>query len=122
VVPGVNNLEEEEFLHELGRPELSAVTRKDGKPLGPNMPTFLVEPTSFPNFLYPLPSQVKIIDFGESFFSGDVPDTLHTPLPVRPPEVIFGDKLDYRVDLWTAGCLVSEIATREGARSSYQWR
>jgi len=86
------------------------------------MPTFLVEPTSFPNFLYPLPSQVKIIDFGESFFSGDVPDTLHTPLPVRPPEVIFGDKLDYRVDLWTAGCLVSEIATREGARSSYQWR
>ncbi|TID13091.1 kinase-like protein [Venturia nashicola] len=46
---------------------------------------------------------IKIVDFGESFMSDDVPDTLHTPIAVRAPEVIFGEKLDLRMDLWSMG-------------------
>ncbi|KAL1858582.1 hypothetical protein Plec18167_003547 [Paecilomyces lecythidis] len=36
-------------------------------------------------------------------------ETLHTPLPVRPPEAIFKDQLDYHVDLWTMGCMLFEL-------------
>jgi len=42
---------------------------------------------------------IKIIDFGRSFSSTAVPQKLHTPLPVRAPEVLFKDSIDYRVDL-----------------------
>ncbi|TID13090.1 kinase-like protein [Venturia nashicola] len=52
---------------------------------------------------------IKIVDFGESFMSDDVPDTLHTPIAVRAPEVIFGEKLDLRMDLWSMGCMFFEL-------------
>jgi serine/threonine-protein kinase SRPK3 len=71
------------------------------------MPSYLVRPTSYPADVSSPQQQIKIIDFGESFSEHDVPETLHTPLCVRAPEVIFGEKLDYRVDLWSAGCMVS---------------
>jgi serine/threonine-protein kinase SRPK3 len=52
-------------------------------------------------------SPIKIVDFGESFSKDDIPETLHTPLCVRAPEVFFEEKLDYRVYLWSMGCMVS---------------
>lgn len=55
---------------------------------------------------------VRIIDFGEAFLDNNTPSTIHTPLPVRAPEIIFGDVLDRRVDSRGAGCLVRlEIET-----------
>ena len=79
------------------------------------MPAYLVRPTSYPADLSLLQQQqIKIIDFGEPFSNNDVPETLHTPLCVRAPEVIFGEKLDYRVDLWSAGCMVSADPGRIG--------
>jgi serine/threonine protein kinase len=71
------------------------------------MPEYLVRPTSYPADLSLSFYPIRIVDFGESFLSNDIPDTLHTPLPVRAPEIIFGDKLDHRVDLWSMGCMVS---------------
>lgn len=68
------------------------------------MPEYLVRPASYSS---QLSDTVKIIDFGESLLQQTVPATLRTPLVTRAPEVIFGDKLDYRVDLWSLGCLVS---------------
>ncbi|OAK93702.1 kinase-like protein [Phaeosphaeriaceae sp. SRC1lsM3a] len=81
----------------LRQPEIGAVTRKDGKPLEPGLPAYLVRPTSYPADVSLSQQQIKIIDFGESFLDDDVPTTLHTPL------------LDYRVDLWSAGCLIFEL-------------
>ncbi|KAK9369431.1 kinase-like domain-containing protein, partial [Lipomyces kononenkoae] len=52
---------------------------------------------------------IKIVDFGESFLHTTVPRTLHAPLPVRAPEVIFRDRLDYHVDLWSMGCMLFEL-------------
>ncbi|KAG6044892.1 hypothetical protein E4U33_001465 [Claviceps sp. LM78 group G4] len=46
-----------------------------------------------------------MIDFGEAFLSNDAPSTLQTPLYLQAPEIVFGDRLDRRVDLWSAGCL-----------------
>ena len=106
-IPSVDSLSEEEFLKKLGNPEIGSVRRKDGKPLEPGIPEYLVRPTCYPIDLSLSVHPIKIVDFGESFLSRDDPDTLHTPLAVRAPEVIFGDKLDHRVDLWSMGCMVS---------------
>ncbi|KAF2277201.1 serine protein kinase [Westerdykella ornata] len=108
-IPSTHSLPEEEFLRKLGEPETGLIRRTDGKPLEPGMPNYLVRPTSYPADLSLSSHLIKIVDFGESFLSNDVPDTLHTPLPVRVPEVIFGDKLDYRVDLWSMGCMLFEL-------------
>ncbi|KAG6169142.1 hypothetical protein E4U51_001697 [Claviceps purpurea] len=56
----------------------------------------------------PCPS-IKIIDFGDAFFSDDAPSTLNNPFVLRAPEIFFKDRLDLRVDLWTAGCLIFEL-------------
>lgn len=52
-------------------------------------------------------NSIKIVDFGQSFSNDECPGTLNTPLPVRAPEIIFKDRIDYRVDLWSMACLVS---------------
>jgi serine/threonine-protein kinase SRPK3 len=106
VIPSLHTLTEDEFFEKLGTPRTGPITRKDGEPLEVNKPPYLVAAASYRMDLSVAP-QIKIIDFGESFPSTDVPDTLHTPVYLRAPEVIFGDKLDFRVDLWSAGCLVS---------------
>lgn len=78
--------------------------------LAENIPSYIVRPASVPagicQSLRGMSSCIKIIDFGEAFLKGEGPDTLHTPLAVRAPEALFGDQIDYRVDLWSYGCLV----------------
>ena len=100
-------MREEDFLRKFGQPETGTVQRKDGQPIGPNMPRYLVRPTSYPIDIKPSSSSIKIIDFGQSFLHDECPGALRTPLPVRAPEIIFKDKVDCRVDLWSMGCLVS---------------
>ncbi|KAH8730405.1 kinase-like domain-containing protein [Phaeosphaeriaceae sp. PMI808] len=108
-IPPLHTLTEAELLQKLRSPEIGAVVRRDRKPLEPGLPAYLVRPTSYPADVSLPQQQIKIIDFGESFSNNDVPETLHTPLCVRAPEVIFGEKLDYRVDLWIAGCMIFEL-------------
>lgn len=104
-IPSLQALREEDFIRKLGRPETGTVQRTDGQPLESSLPRYLVRPTSYHQ---DIETSIKIIDFGQSFFSRDEspPDTLHTPFPYRAPEIIFRDKLDYRVDLWSMACLV----------------
>ncbi|KAF4996624.1 hypothetical protein FGRMN_4370 [Fusarium graminum] len=112
VVPGLDNLHEEDFIARLGKPKAGAVTRLDGGPLAHNVPTQIIRPALYrrKDLILSHPS-IRIIDFGEAFFSNNAPSTLHTPLPVRAPEVVFGDRLDSRVDLWSVGCLIFELTT-----------
>ncbi|KAG6081587.1 hypothetical protein E4U15_002823 [Claviceps sp. LM218 group G6] len=112
VVPDLDSLTEEDFVARLGKPQTSAVTKKDGGPLPHNIPSQLVWPASFqrPDTTPSCPS-IKIIDFGEAFLSDNAPSTLNTPLYLQAPEIVFGDQLDRRVDLWSAGCLIFELVT-----------
>lgn len=71
------------------------------------MPKYLVRPAAYPVEGLRSVFDIKLIDFGESFFENESPKTVHTSLSLQAPEVVFGDKLDYRVDLWSMGCLVS---------------
>ncbi|KAG6261908.1 hypothetical protein E4U47_008058 [Claviceps purpurea] len=111
VVPGLDSLNEEDFIVRLGKFQTGAVTKLDDGPWAPNVPTQIILPALFREqdiLAAPCPS-IKIIDFGEAFFSDDAPSTLNTPLVLRAPEIIFGDPLDLRVDLWSAGCLIFEL-------------
>jgi serine/threonine-protein kinase SRPK3 len=98
---------EEELAQRLGNPEIHVVRRRDDGHLGPEVPHYLVRHTTYPINKSTMFDSIKLIDFGESFMDNDPPETIHTPLAVRAPEVIFGDELDHRVDLWSMGCMVS---------------
>jgi serine/threonine protein kinase len=100
---------EEEFTEMLGQPEVGYVRRSDGRNLEAGIPEYIVRPTSYRTHSWNSAHSIKIIDFGESFLNTAVPQTLHTPLSVRAPAVIFQDRIDYRVDLWSMGCMVSEM-------------
>jgi hypothetical protein len=96
-------------MRKMGKPELGEVRRKDGKVKGVHVPDFIVRPQTFPVKVSDYAGPIKLVDFGESFFGNAPPITLHMPLPVRAPEVIFGDVLTIGVDLWSAACMVSPL-------------
>lgn len=104
----MDHVPEMEFIEMLGKPEVGHIHRSDGKALGPGIPEYIVR--SAETCSWPLSNTIKIVDFGESFLQQNVPQNLHTPLTVQAPEVIFGDYLDYRVDLWSLGCMVGKSA------------
>lgn len=85
---------EHQFLDKFGQPELAPVTRIDIVALGGHIPSCIVKSTSFSmesRESLRTSSVVKIIEFGEAFFKDKAPVTLHTPLAVWAPEVIYGD-------------------------------
>ncbi|KAJ5130802.1 uncharacterized protein N7515_006841 [Penicillium bovifimosum] len=108
-MPYTDDLAEDRFIGMLGKPEIGYVQRRDGKCLEAGVPEYIVRPASYRNHSWNLAQNAKIIDFGESFSLTAVPETLHTPLSVRAPEVIFQDHIDYRVDLWSMGCMLFEL-------------
>ncbi|KAG6291535.1 hypothetical protein E4U46_001012 [Claviceps purpurea] len=113
VVPGLDALNEEDFITRLGKFETGAVTKLDDGPWAPNVPTEIIRPALFQGqdiMAAPCPS-IKIIDFGEAFFGDDAPSTLKTPRVLQAPEIVFGDQLDLRVDLWSAGCLIFDLVS-----------
>ncbi|CCE29413.1 related to dis1-suppressing protein kinase dsk1 [Claviceps purpurea 20.1] len=113
VVPGLDALNEEDFIASLGKFETGAVTKLDDGPWAPNVPTEIIRPALFQGqdiMAAPCPS-IKIIDFGEAFFGDDAPSTLKTPRVLQAPEIVFGDRLDLRVDLWSAGCLIFDLVS-----------
>lgn len=108
IIPGLKLLPEEELSKKLGKPRVGPVSRPDSEPLEPGMPEYLVWPARLPaNDLNFEKSSVKLIDLGGSFLSDDKPKTLHTPLALRAPEVLFQGDYDLRVDCWSLGCTVS---------------
>ncbi|CVK98207.1 related to dis1-suppressing protein kinase dsk1 [Fusarium mangiferae] len=113
-IPDLHSLSEKNFIAKLGEPDEGLVLGPDDAPLPKSLPARIVRPASFGHRevqrILAKPS-IKIIDFGEAFLSEDIPSTLNTPLPVRAPEIVFGDKLDHRVDLWSTGCLIFELIT-----------
>ncbi|KAK9234916.1 CMGC/SRPK protein kinase [Lipomyces kononenkoae] len=110
-MPCMDDIPAGEFIEMLGKPEIGHVRRSDGKALEPGIPEYIVRPasSSYRTNSWSSSYPIKIIDFGESFLPTSVPRTLHTPLPVRAPEVIFRDRLDYHVDLWSMGCMLFEL-------------
>ncbi|PSN59103.1 kinase-like protein [Corynespora cassiicola Philippines] len=109
---GWDHLSEAELLSHLGKPDTAEVLPSDHGSVGLSLPKYIVRPGSFHATTSCLGvPEIRLIDFGEAFKKDNKPKTLHTPLALRAPEIIFGDVWDYRVDLWSAGCTIFEIIT-----------
>ena len=112
IVPGMQDLREHDFLDKLEPPVTADVQRVDGQALEDNVPRYIVRPTALPMEKASLSHHVKIIDFGQSFTDGKASKDCHTPMTVRAPEIILGDMVDYRMDLWSMGCMVSLVLSK----------
>jgi hypothetical protein len=80
--------------------------RLDNQKLDKRLPEQLVEAVSWRNWSYKN-SNLRIIDLGESFHRGAQPIKLAQPEDLRAPETVFQVDVDYRIDLWRAGLMVS---------------
>ncbi|CAG8374603.1 unnamed protein product [Penicillium salamii] len=120
-LPGMNHVPEDKFIEILGVPDIGLIHRTHEKSLDlePGIPKYLVRSTSYQPCSWISTPSIKIIDFGESFTRTESPKTLHTPLSVRAPEIIFQDRIDYRVDLWSMGCMLFELFTGQPPFDSF---
>lgn len=55
--------------------------------------------------------EVKIIDFGSSCFIHDHLSSYMQSRCYRAPEVILGLLYDYKIDIWSTGCILAELFT-----------
>lgn len=55
--------------------------------------------------------EIKVIDFGSSCFIHDHLSSYVQSRSYRAPEVIIGCKYDYRIDMWSIGCILAELFT-----------
>jgi serine/threonine protein kinase len=56
-------------------------------------------------------SEVKVIDFGSSCFIHDHLSSYVQSRSYRAPEVILGCRYDYKIDMWSLGCILAELYT-----------
>ena len=56
-------------------------------------------------------SEIKVIDFGSSCFIHDHLSSYVQSRSYRAPEVILGCKYDYKIDIWSLGCILAELYT-----------
>ncbi len=90
----------------LGKPKTGDVQASHGCPLTPQIPKYLVSPTSLPFLVRDTGScLVKIIDFGEAFLPGQQ-HRIHCPLVFRAPEAVLTTQSDLQADIWSLSCTV----------------
>lgn len=98
---------EEEFWRIIGRPVVEDLVREDGQPVEPRFPKHIVRRAEWDLWVDEDEEDIRLIDWGESFRRGEEPATVAQPIDCKAPETIFTDRLDYRIDLWSAGIVVS---------------
>lgn len=54
---------------------------------------------------------IKIVDFGTSCFTNEISYSYIQSRFYRAPEVIIGAKYDNKIDIWSFGCIVTELLT-----------
>ena len=98
---------ENEIIEDLGgEPEVIEYCGPEPRPK--NLPAQLIHEAYWTNWIELPEESIRLIDFGESFPSNNTvsPLRLAQPLPIRAPETHFLESIDYRHDLWRAGCVV----------------
>ena len=57
-------------------------------------------------------AEVKVIDFGSSNFVYDSSSSYIQSRSYRAPEVIMGCHYDYKIDIWSLGCILAELYSK----------
>lgn len=99
-------MSESAILELFEEPETALVTRSDNAPVEDCKPRYLVWPVSIDPEELTSNLEIKLLDFGQSFTSLTRPNTLNVPLALRAPEILLKQDIDYRIDLWSMGCMV----------------
>ncbi|KXG46500.1 uncharacterized protein PGRI_053560 [Penicillium griseofulvum] len=97
---------DEELFKVLGYPEVEPLKRLDGMPLEDGLPAQLIKAADWTEWIDEDEEDIRLLDFGESFYQGKEPAKLAQPGSLRVPETIFTDSFDYHVDLWRTGCMI----------------
>lgn len=102
----------------VGYPVSEPVLSLDDKPREKGLPARMYQSAIWPGFFRSDYSDedpadmrqhtfnIRLYDFGQSFFHGKEPEILMQPKMMKAPEGILTDKFDYRVDLWSIGYVV----------------
>lgn len=102
----LQNATEKELFQVIGPPAVEPLARLDGMPLDKSLPTQLIKPAQWVDWIDEDEEDIRLFDIGEGFPHGQNPERLFQPYLLRAPETIFTDDFDYRVDLWRIGCMV----------------
>jgi serine/threonine-protein kinase SRPK3 len=110
---------QEDFFKIVGTPDTRVLTRRDGKPLGSGLPNQLVEAANWLKWVDEDGEDIRLIDFGTGFLcQGPQPEKLCQPPEFRAPEALLNRELDWRVDLWSVGVVVSGLCSKEYSHAS----
>ncbi|KAG6035965.1 hypothetical protein E4U41_005881 [Claviceps citrina] len=104
-VSGIGSLSEDELLHLMEPPETNESIRQGGIDEIP-VSTPLVRTADWYEWIDDDREDIRVIDWGEAFKHGQVPDRLNQPKVLRAPETMFAGPFDHRVDLWRAGIII----------------
>jgi len=101
------DLTDPELMKSFGKPQTGDVMATYGSSLTPQVPRYLVWPTSLPSASQDAQknTRIKIVDFGEAFLRGPE-SNIHCPLIFRAPEAVFTAQQDLQADIWSLGCTV----------------
>lgn len=99
---------------DIGEPRKLLMERNDGQELGPEVPEYCVLPAFVGKpcgEIVEADAQIIISDFGQAFFKDQhSKKELRTPLPMLPPEFIFGEQpIGPAVDVWSLGLTLYDL-------------
>jgi serine/threonine protein kinase len=111
-IAGIDCLDEDELLAQIGRPEPGDVVAQDGE-LPPFSPRHLVPAVDMSRLdsKYLL-EEICVIRFGQAYLTHSPPPDLGTPENYLPPERLIDhekDKVGPSCDIWALGCTLFEI-------------
>ncbi|KAF2136517.1 uncharacterized protein K452DRAFT_237370 [Aplosporella prunicola CBS 121167] len=111
----VDCLTPDQLYEKYGQPELEAVQRLHGQPLGNGVPDHAVVPIwlgAASQDITPAESAILLTDFGESFQPATTTrHRSHTPLILRAPELFLEPSLplSFPTDIWALACVVFSV-------------
>ncbi|KAI1264429.1 kinase-like domain-containing protein [Xylariaceae sp. FL1019] len=117
----LDNIGENEMEGMLGKVEAWEVQTASGGSPDERAPKTLIEADRQWSDQFVIHEAV-ITDFGEAFFASEAPKATGIPLPYNAPENLFEYGPGLEIDLWSLGCTLYEVRTRDqlfGAGFSY---
>lgn len=108
----------------LGTPITVPLLMQDGFTPTNSAPLQVVQSIQYSNVdLSLLTSNIRIIDFGESFSTNNPPaQMLGAPATFFAPEMLFGYSASTASDIWSLGCLIYELQASKALIYSYSGR
>ncbi|KAI1291383.1 kinase-like domain-containing protein [Xylaria venustula] len=117
----LHELDQAQVAELLGEVNAYPVRTKSGaspRPKGPEYCVFNVSDSWCEKLLIP---EIVVVDFGESFLIENPRTRTGIPTHYAAPEVLFNQEVGVGVDLWSLGCTLYEVRTREQLFGNRFW-